>query len=110
MLDELVKIPNPPLIADNVVQTYPDPLGRQHDEVTSTLEMWPRWWPRFLRVSWAPQIRDIGPKAILDDSVKLRFAAPFVPHYDKQTPYRPAGLAEHSDVGSYYLANAVSRL
>lgn len=102
MLGELVKIPNPPRLAEGLVYTYPDPLGRQHDEVISTLEMWPRWWPRFLRISWDQETRKIDPKAVLDDSVKGRFAAPSVPHYDQQKPYRPEGLSGHSEVGSYY--------
>ena len=102
MLDELAKIPSSPLIADGLVQTFPDALGRQHDEVASTLEMWPRWWPKLLRVTWDCETRDIDPKAILDPSVKARFAAPAVPNFDEMKPYRPDGLSGHSEVGSYY--------
>ena len=105
MIDELKSIPTPPLIDERFVQTFPDPLGIQHDEVRASLELWPRFWARWLKFGWSAKIRKIHPKAVLHESVLDRFAAASVPQYDKRAPYRPENLGGHGGAAGYYPAS-----
>ena len=106
MVDELKAIPNPPLIGEHFVRTFPDPLGLQHDEVSASLELWPRWWPRWLRFGWAKEDRAVHPEAILHESVRPRLRAKAVPQYDHRSPYRPNSLCDHSECGSYFAGSS----
>jgi hypothetical protein len=102
MVDELKAIPHPPKIDERFVQTFADPLGLQHDEVKASLELWPRWWPRWLRFGWAKQDRSVHPKAILHESVDERLRAPPVPQFDHRSPYRPISLRNHDECDTYF--------
>lgn len=95
MVEELKSIPNPPLVDDRFVQTFPDPMGLQHDEVKSSRELWPRWWPSWARLGWSESSRSVHPEAELHDTVYQRLSATRVPHFDSLVPYRPAGLHSH---------------
>jgi len=105
MIDELKSIPTPPLIDERFVQTFPDPLGIQHDEVKASLELWPRFWPTSLRFGWSAKTRKIHPEAVLHQSVLVRFAAALVPQYDRRAPYRPENLRGHVSTADYYPAS-----
>lgn len=61
----------------------PSPNGRQHDEYKS------RWVWRF----GGKKLRIPGPEDALHDSVRERYLAGPVPHYDRLHDYRPPGLA-----------------
>lgn len=102
MIDELKSIPIPPLIDERFVQTFPDALGIQHDEVRASLELWPRLWPTWARFGWSAETRKIHPEAALHESVLVRFAAASVPQYDQRAPYRPENLREHVNTAGYY--------
>ncbi|MBA4045669.1 MAG: hypothetical protein C0510_00200 [Erythrobacter sp.] len=104
MIDELKSIPNPPLIDERFVQTFPDPLGIQHDEVRASLELWPRFWPKWARFGWSAETRKINPEAALHESVLARFAAASVPQYDQRAPYRPENLRGHLSTQRYFSA------
>jgi hypothetical protein len=106
MINELMAIPNPPKINEGFVRTFPDPLGLQHDEVKASLELWPRWWPRWLRFGWARMHRSVHPKAVLHESVFERLAASTVPQYDRRGLYRPDGLADHEKGGTFFVESS----
>ncbi|CCA93983.1 DUF2235 domain-containing protein [Novosphingobium sp. PP1Y] len=103
MLDELRSIPNPPLIDDRFVRTFPDALGLQHDEVKASRELWPRWWPRWARFGWKEESRSIHPEAVLHDTVLTRLHAPSVGQYDTMAPYRPIGLQRHHQASKFFI-------
>lgn len=105
MVNELMAIPNPPKINEGFVRTFPDPLGLQHDEVKASLELWPRWWPRWLKFGWARMHRSVDTKAVLHESVFERLSASTVPQYDRRGLYRPAGLVDHQDGGVFFVQN-----
>jgi uncharacterized protein (DUF2235 family) len=105
MIDELKSIPTPLLIDERFVQTFPDPLGIQHDEVKASLELWPRFWPKWGRFGWSAETRQIKPDAALHESVLVRFAAASVPQYDQRAPYRPENLSGHVSTADYYPAS-----
>lgn len=105
MVDELKSIPTPPLIDERFVQTFPDPLGIQHDEVRTSLELWPRFWPTWLKFGWSAKTREIHLEAVLHQSVLVRFAAASVPHYDRRAPYRPENLRGQVSTADYYPAS-----
>lgn len=102
MVEELLAIPNPPRIDERFVQTFPDPMGFQHDEVVASLELWPRWWPRWLRFGWTRKDRSVHPEAVLHESVYERLSAAAVPQYDRRSVYRPAGLRNHKKAGTFF--------
>lgn len=102
MVDELKSIPNPPLVDDRFVQTFPDPLGIQHDEVRASRELWPRFWPTWARFGWSAENRKIHPEAALHESVHVRLAAASVAQYDQRAPYRPENLRGHVNTAGYY--------
>ncbi len=102
MVEELMAIPDPPQIDEGFVQTFPDPLSLQHDEVLASLELWPRWWPRWLRSGWAREDRAVHPEAVLHESVLERLSVGAVPQYDRRIPYRPTGLREHHKAGVFF--------
>lgn len=95
MVAELKAIPDPPKVSEHFVRTFPDPLGIQHDEVKASLELWPRWWPRWARFGWSETVRSIKPDANLHESVYQRLSARHVAQFDQRGPYRPANLTSH---------------
>lgn len=102
MIDELKAIPHPPEIDDRYVRTFVDPLGLQHDEVKASRELWPRWWPKSVRLGWSHTVRSVHPKAVLHESVFDRLSAESVPQYDHRSPYRPANLEGHVAAAPYF--------
>lgn len=106
MLDELGSTPNPPLIDKRFVRTFPDPQGMQHDEVSASLELWPRWWPHLARFGWSAQTRTVHPEAVLNESVFERLSAESVPQFDRRRAYRPESLKTHEIAGKYFDRNS----
>lgn len=101
MVDELKKIPVPPKMNSSFVQTYPDALGLQHDEVLLSRESWlPRWVP--WRLGWKSEMRAINSKAVIHESVIQRLKAELVPQFDALKPYRPDGLRGHEVANRYF--------
>lgn len=84
-------------IQHNFLNISPDPLGLQHDEIQSVLDMQPTWlrWITLNRATWRREARKIHPKAILHKSVVERLVAKTVPQMGQVRAYIPSNLAGH---------------
>jgi len=101
MVGELKSIPEPPMVNEALIRTYPDPAGIHHDEVKSSRDTWlPRWVP--FRLGWKAAARKINPEAPLHPSVLERFEQEVVPQYDRRVAYRPEGLRHHVAVKQHF--------
>lgn len=101
MVEELRRIPDPPHINAALLHIFPDALGLEHDEVSSSRDSWlPAWVP--IRLEWSRTIRKINPRAKLHPSVLARLAATGVPRYGARLPYRPEGLRLHEQASHFY--------
>lgn len=78
-------------IDPSLLKLYPDPEGPQHDETKSSLFQFAGKKPRAIRED-----------AVLHPSVRERFEAEEVLHYDIMQPYRPVNLRGHDDVAHHY--------
>ena len=104
MIDEFQEAVPGVKVRDELLVTVPLATGLQHDEVASTIHMWPNFVPGWLRrkLTWAAQPRRVHVDAKLHPSVLDRFSADKVPHINESKPYRPRNLSTHSKVAKYY--------
>lgn len=104
MVDELKAAVPEVQIRPEVLVTFPDPLGLQHDECESTLNRQPALLRRLTsdKLTWAKQARRIDDGATLHPSVMERFEADAVPQMSEVKAYRPANLSTHSLAGKFY--------
>ena len=103
MVDELNGIPDPPLVDDRFFQTFPDPLGLQHDEVKSSRELWPRWRPSWARLGWTEASRSVHPEAELHETVYRRLSA--MPSATYGVPAVGVTSVQRPDVGIQTVAS-----
>jgi uncharacterized protein (DUF2235 family) len=91
-------------IQHDLLVTTPDSKGLQHDEVLSTIQMWPEFIPSWLRrrLTWSAKARNVNVHAKLHPSVFERLKAVEVPHIDCSNAYRPANLRNHSKAGRFF--------
>lgn len=91
-------------IRDELLVTAPDPKGLQHDEVQSTIYMWPKFVPDWLRkkLTWPMKSRSVHEDAQLHPTVLERLTEDQVPHINNIKPYRPENLRGHSKAGSFF--------
>ncbi len=102
MATELGTIERPPTIDEARLNLTPDASGMQHDEVKSTMEIFPSWLPFRRKLTWGRKPREIGKYYGLHESVFERFELPLVTRHDKRTRYRPPVLAKHEKLTKYY--------
>lgn len=102
MVGEATSALHPILVDDSKLHLYPYVDGAQHCEVQAVLDMFPTWWPMYLRQTWPVKIRDINTKATLHPSILRRFELPQVLQCGIWKPYRPEGLRHHQDVAHFY--------
>jgi len=104
MIDEFQGAVKSVHIRDDLLITAPDAKGLQHDEVLSTVHMWPKFLPSWLRrrLTWSAKARSVNVKAKLHPSVQERFSESEVPHINTTTPYRPENLRLHSRVRKFF--------
>lgn len=89
MIDTAAKVGM--LVDPDLLRTFPDPLGEQHDETASGIFRFAKKVPR-----------DPIDEAPLHPSVLARFAAPAVLQNGLMTLYRPESLRHHKQVSHYY--------
>jgi hypothetical protein len=91
------------ILRDRLV-TWPDPLGLQHDERVSLLNLQPAWLRKltFSKLTWRRKVREINEKAPLHESVHERLAAANVPQMGEMKPYRPESLKAHKNASPYF--------
>jgi uncharacterized protein (DUF2235 family) len=75
----------------DLLRTFPDPLGPQHDETKSSIFRFARKKPR-----------DPVADSPLHPSVISRFEADAVMVYNRRQPYRPECLRHHKSVAHFY--------
>ena len=92
MIKEAITAPNPILIDNSKINLFPDPLGMQHCEVEAVYDLFPSWWPEFLRKSWKKKLRKFGPGYTRHPSVDKRIAAKSVSRLGRSIKYDPFGL------------------
>ena len=104
MVDEFRKAVPTVKIRDELLVITPDPLGLQHDEIESTLNMEPAWLRALSRdkLTWVRKPRQIHPQAELHPTVYERLQAAAAPQMGRNEPYRPQNLCAHSKCGSFF--------
>jgi hypothetical protein len=104
MVDEFQEAIPEVHIQNALLVTSPNARGLQHDEVLSTVQMWPKFLPSWLRLklTWSATTRSVHVDAKLHPTVLERLAEREVPHIDKSTAYRPTNLRNHSKAGGIY--------
>ena len=105
MLDELkIAVDGSVQIRRELLVTWPDPFGLQHDERRRVLDVQPKWLRTISggKLTWRRGVRDVHPEAPLHPSVLERFSAASVPQMGQVKPYRPESLKEHSAVKQLY--------
>lgn len=104
MVDEFQDAVPEVQIQSNLLVTTPDASGLQHDEVLSTVQMWPKFVPGWLRrkLTWSARARSIHVDAKLHPTVLERLSEQEVPHIDDSKAYRPKNLTDHSKVGRFF--------
>lgn len=82
---------------DDLLYTWPDHRGLQHDERLAILLRQPGWMRRLThdRLTWPRASRAIDDNAPLDESVRARAEAPAVPYLNAMRAYRPLVLRGH---------------
>lgn len=93
---------NPITIQNEKLFLFPDALGKQHSEIFSLKNKFPKWWPKSMRFAWQRKIRPIPNDAPLHPSVIERFKAEHVQQSDQLAAYRPVNLKNHEDVKSFF--------
>lgn len=104
MVDEFEKAVPEVHIQNELLVTSPSVSGLQHDEVLSTVQIWPKFLPYWLRrkLTWSAKTRSVHVDAKLHPTVLERLAEEEVPHIDVSTAYRPENLRSHSKAGSFF--------
>jgi hypothetical protein len=101
MIDELVKIPDPPLLDRGKLHLFPSPSGPQHCEVENARERIPRWL-RYCLKGWSVKERTEALDAPKHESVAERYRLKGVWQAGVYKPYRPATLREDKDFKEFY--------
>ncbi|MBL8903583.1 MAG: DUF2235 domain-containing protein [Rhizobiales bacterium] len=105
MVAELIAAIPDVKVRGDILVTSPDPLGLQHDERENALNSQPallRWLTRD-KLTWTTQVRDIGDKAHLDQSIIDRFSAKGgVPQMGDVKEYRPSNLRSHPRTKDFF--------
>lgn len=108
MVDE-VKAAVPEIqIRGDLVATFPDPLGLQHDERQAVLDRQPEILSRIAgdKLTWPSKVRSVPEAAVLHASVIERLRADAVPQMGETKPYRPDNLRSHPDAHVYFRTEA----
>lgn len=85
----------------SVLQVWPHPEGRQHDEVAAGFSFIPRW----TGITWTEKPRDLpdgGLRGIMHPSVYRRFDGTAVRLTDGYGAYRPIALRRHEDFARFW--------
>jgi hypothetical protein len=108
MLSEATSLPEPLLVDQAKLNTYPSAAGMQHCEVDAMRDAIGAWLPQRLRRRWSPswkekpRIEVLG--APMHSSVEQRFALGGVWKCGRFAAYRPETLREDSRFSRYYAA------
>ena len=103
MIEQNIEIEYPIYFNHKMLNIFPKTDAIQHCEIKALRErLWPKWWPKKYKFSWAKEIRKISPYATLHSSVKERFTYASISDYGKCKSYRPEALFEHHEVKKYY--------
>lgn len=91
-------------VRTELLRTWPDPQGLQHDERRRLLDLQPRWlrWLTRNGLTWSRKPRYVYEKADLHPTVVDRLSAGTVPHADGTRQYRPANLRDHVLTSRYF--------
>lgn len=93
MVEELRECVPEVLINDDMLRTFGDHRGLQHEE---------RWMSKALRWQWKKKPRYVFEDGELHQSVYDRFHADPVPIVDEIKPYRPEQLRHHNKLKNFY--------
>lgn len=93
MIEELTKLPDPPLLDRSRLHLFPSSAGPQHCEVESLRERIPRWMPRWIK-GWSVKARTEVLGAPVHTSVLERFRLEGVWQSGVFKPYRPPALRD----------------
>ncbi|WP_353176352.1 DUF2235 domain-containing protein [Salinisphaera sp. T5B8] len=104
MVEELKKALPDVIIRSDLLQTWPDSSGLQHDERKRFRLALPDWLRKITPgwMTWGHGPREPNDAATLHPSVVERFKYAHVPFLDEMKPYRPPNLKTHHRVGSFY--------
>jgi uncharacterized protein (DUF2235 family) len=97
-------IPNGVVIDWTKLNTFPDPSGMQHCEVTAVRDMYPSWVPMSLRKSWDEDHRMYIKLENCDPSVRERIGLATVSKCGISEPYRPIPLSKDPELAALYAA------
>ncbi|MDR3385426.1 MAG: DUF2235 domain-containing protein [Rudaea sp.] len=100
MKEQVTALPDPIIVDETRLHTFPDAGGLQHSEVESAREAYPSWWP--WKLSWPTQARVVDDAGELHSMVYERFALERVLQCGTWRPYRPEPLRTHPGVAKYY--------
>ncbi|WP_018973145.1 T6SS phospholipase effector Tle1-like catalytic domain-containing protein [Rudaea cellulosilytica] len=100
MKEQATALPDPVIVDETRLHTFPDPAGMQHSEVESLREKYPSWLP--WKLSWPTQARVVADEGELHPTVYERFALARVLQCGTWRPYRPEPLRTHPGVDQYY--------
>ncbi|MEH3085444.1 MAG: DUF2235 domain-containing protein [Xylophilus ampelinus] len=95
MVGQATELPHPILFDRSKLRLSPSSSGMQHCEIQSMREIYPDWWPRKLRFTYARQLREVQSDAPLHPTVLARFENEHVSHFGIRRPYRPENLRSH---------------
>lgn len=104
MVDEFEEAIPEVQIQKELLVTSPNARSLQHDEVLSTVHIWPKFLPYWLRrrLTWSAKIRSVHVGAKLHPTVFERLEDGEVPHINDSKAYRPANLQNHNKAGSSF--------
>jgi hypothetical protein len=100
MVEELSKVPDPPLLDRAKLHLFPSSAGSQHCEVESFRERLPRW-ARWIK-GWPVEARIGALGAPKHASVSERFRLKGVWQSGVYKPYRPENLREDEEFKEFY--------
>lgn len=106
MIEQIQEVPEPVILNMDLLNRYPDPKAMQHCEIESTREMWPRWWPSFLRLTWSRKEREASGGS-LHPSVVLRFECENICDAGRMRTYLPEALRNNKKVERFYISQPV---
>jgi hypothetical protein len=103
MAQQAEAVPNGVVIDWTKLNTFPDPSGMQHCEVTAVRDLYPAWVPTPFRMSWAEAHRMFIRLENCDPSVRERLGLAEVSKCGISGLYRPLPLSKDPELAQLYV-------
>ncbi len=102
MLSEARSLPHPLIVNESMLNLFPSADAMQHCEVESLRDVYPNWFPNFLRYTWPEKFRYDASGAPYHPTVHERLVLPSIIKHGRSTLYRPESLKYDPKLENFY--------